>query len=115
MRIPCVKLIDDGEVREDVLEMILTASRLPGQLGLDIRAFIATINVARDRMNELAGRYGADVVADVMEGMIASSEARMRERLRGLPDGVFHAVDIHERDAAPVDDVILDLDARSVC
>lgn len=98
LRIPCVKLIDDGEIRDDVLEMILTASRLPGQLGLDIRAFIATINVARDRMNELAGRYGSDVVADVMEGMIASSEARMRERLRGLPDGVFHAADFLEHD-----------------
>ena len=41
IRIPCVKLIDQGEMREDVLEMIVTASRLPDQLGLDIRAFIA--------------------------------------------------------------------------
>ena len=47
MRIPCVKLVDKGEVREDVMEMILTASRLPAQLNLDIRAFIATVNVAR--------------------------------------------------------------------
>lgn len=98
LRIPCVKLIENGEIREDVLEMILTASRLPGQLGLDIRAFIATINVARERINENAGRYGAEVVANVMEGMIASSESRMRERLRGLPDGVFHAADFLEHD-----------------
>lgn len=98
MRYPCVKLVDDGEMREDVLEMILAGSRLPGQLGLDIRAFVATINVARDRMNELAGRYGADLVAEVMELMIASSEARMRERLRALPDGVYHGADFLEHD-----------------
>lgn len=98
MRIPCVKLIEDGEMREDVLEMILTASRLPAQLGLDIRAFIATINVARDRLDDLAARYGVDVVADVMEGMIAASEIRMRARLRELPDGVFHAADFLEHD-----------------
>ena len=61
MRIPCVKLIDRGEMRDDVLEMIVTASRLPALLGLDIRAFIATLNVARDRVSELARRYGADV------------------------------------------------------
>jgi len=59
IRIPCVKLIDRGELREDVLEMIVTASRLPDALGLDIRAFIATVNVARRRVGELVTRYGA--------------------------------------------------------
>ncbi|HEY5082062.1 MAG TPA: hydantoinase B/oxoprolinase family protein [Bauldia sp.] len=97
-RIPCVKLIDRGELRHDVLEMIVTASRLPSQLGLDIRAFIATVNVARDRVTELAGRYGVDVVIDVMGRMIASSEAKMRARLRTLPDGEFHAADFLEHD-----------------
>ncbi|HTY65835.1 MAG TPA: hydantoinase B/oxoprolinase family protein [Alphaproteobacteria bacterium] len=97
-RIPCVKLVDRGAVREDVLEMILTASRLPDQLGLDIRAFIATINVARARIGELVGRYGPAVVSDVMRRMIASSEARMRARLRELPDGEFHASDFLEHD-----------------
>lgn len=97
-RIPCVKLVDRGEVREDVLEMILTASRLPDQLGLDIRAFIATINVARSRIGELVARYGAATVSDVMRRMIASSEAKMRARLRELPDGEFHACDFLEHD-----------------
>jgi len=97
-RIPCVKLVDRGEVREDVLEMILTASRLPDQLGLDIRAFIATINVARARIGALVGRYGAAVVGDAMRRMIASSEARMRARLRELPDGEVHASDFLEHD-----------------
>ena len=33
MRIPCVKLVDRGELREDVLDMILAASRLPASAG----------------------------------------------------------------------------------
>ena len=60
MRIPCVKLLDRGELRDDVLEMILAASRLPGSLGLDIRAFIATLNVARERVSDLVRRYCAN-------------------------------------------------------
>ena len=92
-RIPCVKLIDRGELREDVLEMIVTASRLPDALGLDIRAFIATINVARSRVTDLVSRYGADLVVSVMRRMIESSEARTRARLLELPDGEFHACD----------------------
>jgi len=98
MRIPCVKLVDRDELRDDVLEMITTASRLPGLLGLDIRAFIATLNVARQRVTELATRYGADVVMQAIRRMIASTEARMRARLRELPDGEFHASDFLEHD-----------------
>jgi len=98
LRIPCVKLVERGELRDDILEMILTATRLPAQLGLDFRAFIATINVARQRMGELIGRYGAKVVAEVMRRMIDASEQRMRARLRELPDGEYHATDFLEHD-----------------
>jgi N-methylhydantoinase B len=98
MRIPCVRLVEEGEVREDILEMILTASRLPAQLGLDIRAFIATVNVARERMGALVTRYGADTVVEVMHRMIDASETRLRARLRELPDGDFHAADFLEHD-----------------
>ncbi|HWK62479.1 MAG TPA: hydantoinase B/oxoprolinase family protein [Eoetvoesiella sp.] len=98
MRIPCVKLVDGGEVREDVLDMILTASRLPAQLGLDIRAFIATVNVARERMTTLVRRYGAQTVVEVMKRMIAGSGNRLKARLTELPDGVYRASDFLEHD-----------------
>ena len=98
IRIPCVKLLDRGELREDVLEMITTASRLPDALGLDIRAFIATINVARERIADLASRYGADLLEQAMLRMMDSSEARMRARLRELPDGVYRGTDYLEHD-----------------
>ena len=53
LRIPAVKLVDRGELRDDVLEMILAATRLPAALGLDIRAFIAKLNVANERLQAL--------------------------------------------------------------
>ena len=98
MRIPCVKLVDRGELREDVLDMILAASRLPGPLGLDIRAFMATLNVASTRVTELVGNYGVTAVKDAIRRMIASSEQKMRARLAELPDGEFHGVDFLEHD-----------------
>jgi len=98
IRIPCVKIADGGEVREDVLEMILAATRLPAALGLDIRAFIATINVARDRMAALLRRYGAGAVRGVMEGMIEETERVTRARLRAIPDGRVEAWDFLEHD-----------------
>jgi N-methylhydantoinase B len=98
LRMPCVKLVDQGEIREDVLEMILAASRLPDQLGLDIRAFIATINVAQDRIKRLIERYDVETVEEAMRRMITSSENKIRTRLRELPDGEFHAMDFLEHD-----------------
>jgi len=98
LRIPAVKLADRGEVREDVLEMILAASRLPAALGLDIRAFIATLNVARDRLAGLCGGYGADEVRGVMARMIADSERAAIQRLAALPDGAVHVRDFLEHD-----------------
>jgi N-methylhydantoinase B len=98
LRIPAVKLVDRGEVREDVLEMILAATRLPAALGLDIRAFIATLNVARERLHSLFGRYGARQVDLVMHRMIDDSERATRQRLAELPDGVVHVRDFLEHD-----------------
>jgi N-methylhydantoinase B len=97
-RVPCVKLVEGGTLREDFLDVVLTASRLPSQLGLDIRAFIATLNVAQDRIAALCARYGAKTIAAVMRRMIDASEKRIRARLRELPDGVYRACDFLEHD-----------------
>ncbi|WP_411733432.1 hydantoinase B/oxoprolinase family protein [Paeniglutamicibacter sp.] len=98
LRIPAVKLVDGGELRQDVLDMILAATRLPAQVGLDIRAFIATLNVASERLTELCHRYGTDVIQGVMVSMVADSEQRMRQRLLEIPDGVVHTRDFLEHD-----------------
>jgi N-methylhydantoinase B len=98
LRIPAVKLVDRGEVREDVLEMILAASRLPAALGLDIRAFIATLNVAGDRLAALFTAHGAREVGSVMHRMIDDSERATRDRLAVLPDGTVHVRDFLEHD-----------------
>lgn len=92
--------------------MITTASRLPDALGLDIRAFIATINVARNRVSELVSRYGADMIAEAMRRMIESSAARTRARLAELPDGEFHACDYLEHDGH--NNVLYKVDVRLI-
>ncbi|MGH9089570.1 MAG: hydantoinase B/oxoprolinase family protein, partial [Acidimicrobiales bacterium] len=98
LRIPAVKLVDRGEVREDVLEMIVAASRLPESLELDIRAFIATLHVARDRFAELVAAYGRAIVEQVMAWMVDATEQAMEDRLAALPDATVHVRDFLEHD-----------------
>jgi N-methylhydantoinase B len=98
LRIPAVTLVDAGVLRQDVLDIVLSATRLPGQVGLDIRAFIATLNVAAERIKELCSRYGTGTVQAVMTGMVDAAEAGVRARLRALPDGVVRVTDFLEHD-----------------
>ena len=91
LMMPPMKLIERGRLREDVWRLILNMTRQPQIVGLDLRGFIASNAVGRDRLRELMSAYGADTVTTVMEELIRYSERRMRERLRSLPDGEFRA------------------------
>jgi N-methylhydantoinase B len=98
MLLPGIKLVEAGELREDLWQMILGMSRLPMVLGLDLKAMIAANNVAVRRMVEVMDRYGAEYVESVMHAELDASEHQLRARLRELPDGIYRAVDFLEHD-----------------
>jgi N-methylhydantoinase B len=84
---PGLKLIEGGDMREDVLETILNMSRDPGMVELDLRSEIAANNVAKDRLQELMAEYGPETIDRVGTQLIEQSETKLRNRLRELPDG----------------------------
>ena len=98
MILPGVRLVEDGEVRADLWQMIMRQSRLPHLLDLDLKAMIAANNVAIKRLREVMERYGTDLVRHVMAAEIDASEQQLRARLRELPDGVYRAADFLEHD-----------------
>jgi N-methylhydantoinase B len=98
MLLPGVKLIEKGLLREDIWQMIMGMTRLPHVVGLDFKAMIAANNVAARRFHQLMQRYGAATVDAVMRTEIDTSEARLRERLKRIPDGVYRARDFLDHD-----------------
>ncbi len=84
---PGIQLVERGELRQDVWDTILNMVRSPEMVALDLRSMIACNNVARERMLALIEKYGAQVVDAACKMLIDQSEARLRERLRELPDG----------------------------
>lgn len=91
MLIPPLKLVERGVLRTDVWNTITGMSRLPLNMGLDLKGMLAANNVAIARLGELIERYGVDVVLAVMDELMDLSERRLRARLRELPDGRFTA------------------------
>ena len=66
MAYPPIKIVEAGEIRKDVEDVYLRRSRAPALVGLDLRAHIASNNVAKQRMLELVERYGGEAVHAVM-------------------------------------------------
>ncbi len=88
---PGIKLVDRGELRQDVWDTVLNMVRGPEMVALDLRSMIACNNVARERMLALIDKYGADTVDQACRTLIEQSEQRLRERLRELPDGQWQS------------------------
>jgi N-methylhydantoinase B len=98
MLLPGVKIVEKGELREDIWQMIMGMTRLPHVVGLDFKAMIAANNVAARRLRQLMERYSAATVERVMHTEIDTSEKRLRERLARIPDGVYRARDFLDHD-----------------
>jgi len=98
--LPPVRLVEKGTVRQDLWNVILTHSRVPAATALDLKGLIAANNSAVDGLLGLASRYGTAALATVMQSIIGTSEARLRQRISELPDMTTHAVGFLERDRA---------------
>ena len=98
LRLPPVKLVENGRLREDIFGAILNMIRMPDSVALDLKAAIAANNVARQQLRRLFAKYGPETMRTIMERMIAESEQALRRRLRGLPDGTFRHVDYIDSD-----------------
>ncbi|MDX6740577.1 hydantoinase B/oxoprolinase family protein [Actinocorallia sp. A-T 12471] len=91
LQMPPTKLVDGGEVRTDVWNLILGHTRMAPTVNLDLRALIGANNTAVRAMTALADKYGARTVRTVMANLIELSERRLRNRLALLPDARLHS------------------------
>lgn len=86
LRIPPLRILENGQPRQDVLEMILANVRVPADRRGDFHAALAGHARAGERVAQLAGRFGGDVLRQVMAESQDYSHRLVSERLRALPD-----------------------------
>ncbi len=89
LRIPPTKVW--REYREDpgIVGIIAANTRTPDKVLGDLRAQRSALRVGELRLQELAARYGRDVLAQAMDEIIARTEANMRVAIGAFPDGVY--------------------------
>jgi N-methylhydantoinase B len=92
LRIPAIKLFEEGVMNARLFAMIEANIRQPDMTIGDLRAQTAALEIGRDGVLELIERYGSDVFMDCMREATEVSEARLREKISELPDGTFEGV-----------------------
>lgn len=93
LHIKPIKIMERGELRQDIFDLVMDNVRMPHFQALDLKAQIAANVVARERIVELVKRYGVDTLKACYDAIIKLSETKARERIKMLPEGEYEAFD----------------------
>lgn len=95
-----LKIVERGKIRKDIEQEYLLRSRTRIQNSIDLRAKIAANHTVRERILEMATRYGSEGIQAAMEQALQYSETKLRAVLESLPDGSWyhsHALDYYDQ------------------
>lgn len=98
IRLPVMKLYDQGEVRPDLWQLLLINSRTPDLLDGDLLAMVGSTQIGGERVSALATELGLDSYFAHLEGILDHADRRMREAVAALPDGVYEGADVSDND-----------------
>jgi len=98
LRIPPIRLWEEGVLKDDLLQLILANVRTPDERWGDLRAQQAACATGIDRMRALCLRVGESVLADAMSAVLDYSERRMRHKISELPQGEASFEDVLDDD-----------------
>jgi N-methylhydantoinase B len=87
-RIPPLKLVDRGELRADVWELVCANIRLD-IVTEDIRSMIGACTIGKRRLLDVVARYGPEAFDLHMGYVIEASERLVRAEIARWPDGVY--------------------------
>jgi N-methylhydantoinase B len=89
LRIPPVKIVEEGRENQAALSIIAANSRVPRNVLGDLRSQRSSLRIGEQRVGELYDRFGPDAVDSCIEEMLSLTEARVRDRIKAMPDGEY--------------------------
>jgi N-methylhydantoinase B len=114
VRIPPVRLIENGRMNSDILSILHANSRVPQSNFGDLNGQLNALDLGEKRLHALLDETGDEVVRAAFSVFAESAEEQMRAAIRALPDGAYTFEDILDNDGL-VDEALtiaLDLTIR---
>ncbi len=98
LRIPPLRLYRRGEPNETLFGLISANVRVPDKVMGDLRAQLAACHLGEQRVLELYGRYGNQVIDRYFAELLDYSERMVRSEISAMPDGRYEFVDFIDDD-----------------
>ncbi|GHF14022.1 5-oxoprolinase [Kordiimonas sediminis] len=89
MLIPPIKVGENYQLKEDLLNMFAAMNRDPRTMILDIKARLAATRIAQRRVLEVVEEKGADFVIGGLRKILAMTGQAARKKISRLNDGVY--------------------------
>ncbi len=105
LRIPVIKLFREGELQQDILDLLLLNVRVPLERRGDYFAQIAACRLGRRRLAEVVATHSLPVVRTAFDEIIQRTEERLRNAINEIPDGVYEFEDVMDGDGLATFDI----------
>jgi len=96
--IPPVRLFAAGRINQDIVDIVLAASRMPGSAFGDLSAHLSALDLGAARVTALLDEYTAPVVSAAFAELTLRASAQIRAEIAKLPDGVWTEEDFLDND-----------------
>jgi N-methylhydantoinase B len=93
LRIPIVKMYEQGRPNETFFKLMEKNTRMPDKLAGDMRAQIAACRTADKAYRGLVARYGRDIFRGLVADLHDHAERMMRAEIAAWPDGRWSFTD----------------------
>lgn len=98
LRLPPLKLYEEGKVREDLLAIIMNNTRTPHFVKGDMQAHVGCLKAAQQEMERAAEKYGVATLKAAMLQLQEYTERIVRKSIADMPDGEYEAVEYADTD-----------------
>ena len=105
LRIPVIRLFRRGELQQDILDLLLLNVRIPRERRGDYFAQVAACRLGSQRLLQVLGQYGKAFLLTSFDQIIERTERRLRDAVRGAPDGVYEFEDVMDSDGIEAFDI----------
>jgi N-methylhydantoinase B len=89
LRIPPLKLVEGGQLRDDVLDLLALNVRHAYDFRGDLLAQMGAAAMGCQRLADLLTHYGMDVLLRAVDVILDSAEGMMRAEIAGWPEGIY--------------------------
>lgn len=96
LRVPPIKIWDQGKPRNDIMNMVLTNMRARRDQEGDFAALIGACQVGERNLLTMLDKYGAEQVDACIEELMAMADRHMRSLIETVPNGSYRGVAVLE-------------------